>query len=142
MATKRLQMRQIREVLRLKHEGRLVHRAIARACGMGAATVSDYLGRVRAAGLSWPLPEGMDDRELEARLFPAPPPGESRPRPDPAQVHEELQKAGVTLLGTAHRKGASRQAEEGPPPTRAIARRGASLETEKRRSAHLKWPPA
>ena len=91
-------MRQIREALRLKHECGMVHRAIARACGMGAGTVSDYLGRARAAGLSWPLPEDLDDRTLEARLFPAPPPGESRARPDPVVVHEELQKAGVTLL--------------------------------------------
>ena len=40
MTTKRLQMRQIREVLRLKHECGMVHRAIARACGMGAGTVA------------------------------------------------------------------------------------------------------
>ena len=73
-------MRQIREVLRLKHECGLVHRAIARACGMGAGTVSDYLGRARAAGLSWPLPAELDDRALEALLFPSPPAGE-RPLP-------------------------------------------------------------
>ncbi len=91
-------MRQIREVLRLKYEGKLVHRAIARACGMGAGTVSDYLGRARAAGLSWPLPEDLDDRALEARLFPAAPPGEARARPDPVVVHAELKRAGVTLL--------------------------------------------
>ena len=102
MARKRLRMRQIREVLRLKAAG-LPHREIARSCAMGAATVADYLARARLAGLSWPLPEDLDDGRLEARLF-ARPPGAggceatARPPPDPVSLHEELQRAGVTLL--------------------------------------------
>jgi pimeloyl-ACP methyl ester carboxylesterase len=27
--------------------------------------VADYLGRLAAAGLSWPLPDGLDDADLE-----------------------------------------------------------------------------
>ena len=45
------------------------------------STVSDYAGRARAAGLSWPLPEGMDDAALEAALFPPAPPSRL-PRPE------------------------------------------------------------
>ena len=102
MARKRLRMRQIREVLRLKASG-LPHRDIARACAMGAATVADYLVRARQAGLSWPLPDDLDDATLEARLFPRPldgggRDGAARPPPDPTWLHEELQRAGVTLL--------------------------------------------
>ena len=62
-------MRRIRDGLRLKYDNRLRHRAIARACGVGVRTVSEYVRRAAAAGLSWPLPEELDDAALEARVF-------------------------------------------------------------------------
>ena len=80
MAAKRLPMRKLREILRLKHERGLSHRAIARACGIAAGTVASYVGRARRAGLSWPLPDDLDDAGLEARLFPAPEAGRERSR--------------------------------------------------------------
>ena len=52
MATKRLLMRQIREILRLKYEQQFSHRAIAGACQVSLGTVSEYLGRSRRAGLA------------------------------------------------------------------------------------------
>ncbi len=51
MGAERLPMRQIREILRLKHERGLGHRAIARACGVGVGTVSEYVRRALRAGL-------------------------------------------------------------------------------------------
>jgi transposase len=91
-------MRQLRAILRLKFESGLSHRAIARACAVGVGTVSEYVGRARRAGLSWPLPEELDDAALEAKLFPAPTGGDSpRPRPDVAWIHQELKRPGVTL---------------------------------------------
>ena len=48
--------------------------------------------RAEAAGLTWPLPEDMDDEALEARLFP-PATAElarRRPVPDWREVHREL----------------------------------------------------
>jgi transposase len=71
MSQKRLSMRKIEEILRLKFEKGLTHREIARSCGVSAATVSDYVLRARLAGLRWPLPGGMNQEELEERLFPA-----------------------------------------------------------------------
>jgi transcriptional regulator with XRE-family HTH domain len=65
-------MRRIREILQLKHERGLSYRAIARSCGVGIGTVSEYLGRATAVGLSWPLPPELDDAALEARLFATP----------------------------------------------------------------------
>ncbi len=97
MGAKRLSMRKLREILRLKHERGLGHRAIARACGIGVGTVSSYVGRARRAGLSWPLPEDLDDAGLEARLFPAPEAGQERIPPDLAAIHQELKRPGVTL---------------------------------------------
>ena len=67
--TERLLMRQVREILRLKYEQGLAHRAIARACGVGFGTVSAYCRRAQRAGLTWPLATDLDDAQLEARLF-------------------------------------------------------------------------
>ena len=73
MPARRLLVRKIREVLRLKHERGLSHRAIAQACAIGVGTVSLYLQRTAQRGLGWPLPAELDDAVLEARLFRAPP---------------------------------------------------------------------
>src|SRR6058998_3587937 len=67
--TERLLMRQVREILRLKYDQHLPHRAIARACGVGLGTVSDYCRRAERVNLTWPLPAEWDDAQLEARLF-------------------------------------------------------------------------
>ncbi len=72
MPAKRLSMRKIKEVLRLKADG-MSNRKIAQICSISRPTVADYLRRVANAGLCWPLPAGIDDGELERRLFPAVP---------------------------------------------------------------------
>jgi transposase len=98
MPALRLPMRRLREILRLKYDCGLSHRAIASACGVGAGTVSEYLQRARQAGLIWPLPEDLDDAALEARLFvPTPDAPGPRPLPDAAFLHQELKRPGVTL---------------------------------------------
>ena len=98
MTAKRLRMRQLREILRLKFEVGLSHRAIVRGCGVGLGTVSDYVQRVEAAGLSWPLPGDLDDAALEARVFARPSvTSAGREMPEWAFVHRELRRDGVTL---------------------------------------------
>jgi DNA-directed RNA polymerase specialized sigma24 family protein len=57
-------MRKTKEVLRLRLELGLGQRQIARSCGMGLATVHDYLERA-AAGIGWPLPEGLKEEDDE-----------------------------------------------------------------------------
>ena len=64
MARTKLTMRQIHEILRLKHQNHLSIREIARSCGLPTSTVGDYLKRAEAAGISWPLPEGQGEKEL------------------------------------------------------------------------------
>jgi transposase len=93
-------MRKIKEVLRLKQEQKLTNRAIARSCSIGRATVGEYLRRAAAAGLNWPLPEEVDEAELERRLFPPPPdiPVPLRPVPVWSEVHQELRRKGLTLF--------------------------------------------
>ena len=98
MGAGRLPMRQIREILRLKYEQGLRHRAIAKACGVSVGTVSEYVQRARRAALCWPLPAELDDEALEARLFSAAKPSrEQRGVPDLPAIHQELKPAGVTL---------------------------------------------
>ena len=99
MAQERLSMRKIEEILCLKYEARQTHRAIAQSCGISTATVSEYVSRTKAAGLSWPLPAELSGAELEAQLFPGAVarPGRQIAVPDWATVHKECQRKGVTL---------------------------------------------
>jgi len=93
-------MRNLRELLRLRHAAGLSQHVIARSLGLAQGTISKYLGRARQAGLAWPLPPELDDDDrLEAHLFPPPPdlPPELRPKPDWAEVHRELRRPDVTL---------------------------------------------
>ena len=97
MPREHLSMRKIFEVLRLRQEHGLSHGKIATACGIGAGTVHDYLRRARKAGLSWPLPAGMDEAALHLRLF-----GSSRPARkfealDMAHMARELRRPGQYL---------------------------------------------
>ena len=59
------------------------------------------------AGITWPIPDGIDDAALEGRLFtPAGfHDGSTKPLPDWVKVHEELKRRGVTqlLLWEEHR---------------------------------------
>jgi len=92
-------MRQIQELLRLKHQNQLSVREIARSCGLPASTVGDYLQRAAAAGLSWPLPEGQSEAEL-LQLLLAQPEAETaadRALPDWPSLHKELARPAVTL---------------------------------------------
>ena len=97
MAATRLLMRRLRELLRLKYDAGLSHRAIAQACAVGLGTVTTYLQRATAAGLTWPLPDDLDDATLEARVFARPAAARVRVVPEWGPLHQELKKPGVTL---------------------------------------------
>jgi transposase len=93
-------MRQVREVLRLKHVcGRSGHQ-IAAAVGVSRYTVAEYLRRAGVVGITWPVPPELDDAALERKLFMPPftPPEVQRPQPAWAHIHGELRRPGVTLL--------------------------------------------
>ena len=89
MAKPRLSMRSVHEVLRLRYELKCSLREIAVAVGISLSKVSGYLRRAEEAGLSWPLPEEMDDAALTA-LFPPKAAASARPEPDWADIHRQL----------------------------------------------------
>ena len=92
-------MRKTRDVLRLRWQSGLSFRQIANSLGLGRSTVGDTLFRAEKVGLRWPLPEDLDDAELERRLYgegvgdPAP----DRPQPEWPRICRELRRKGVTL---------------------------------------------
>src|SRR5215831_20864858 len=94
MPRKRLSMRQVHEVLRLKWAVGLSDRQIAQSLGRSRPTVTSYVQRAQVAGLSWPLPEGLEAATLEQRLFPSsfPPTPATRLVPDWATVHHERKR--------------------------------------------------
>jgi transposase len=99
MPRPRTAMRKIRDVLRLTYGERLSRRQVSAATGVPFTTVCEYVTRARGAGLSWPLPDDLDDAALEARLFVSQ--GQAvrtRPAADWGYVHRELRRPGVTLM--------------------------------------------
>ncbi|MEI6516503.1 MAG: IS21 family transposase [bacterium] len=97
MAKERLSMRKISEVLRLALEQKRSKRQIAESCKMARSTVGEYLGRAAAAGLGWPLPEGMDEGRLEQLLFPPKVVEEPRPVLDMVYIRQEMRRSDMTL---------------------------------------------
>jgi transposase len=98
MATERLSMRKIRDILRLKWVLERSHREIARATGVGLGTVSEVVWRARTAGIdSWAAVEALDDQSLEDGLYPSLVTTARRTLPDPVYLAKELRRTGVTL---------------------------------------------
>ena len=92
-------MRNIREILRLKFEQHRSNREIAISCGISHTAVNEYVKQASEAGLSWPLPEELDDTALEQlcntreeQVFPA-----RRPLPPMEYLLHKLKRKGVTL---------------------------------------------
>ena len=68
-ARRELTMRQLRQMLRLRHDGGSA-REIGRTLGVARSTIQDNLERARVAGIGWPLPSEWTDEVLEQRLLP------------------------------------------------------------------------
>jgi transposase len=93
-------MRKIREVFRLKFDCELSNRKIAKSCNIARSTVGEYLFRFQQAALSWPLPQELDDNQLEQLLYPQLPAVavEQRPLPEWSFIHQQLRHKSVTLM--------------------------------------------
>ena len=99
MPRRRLSVRTIREVLRLRWQCKLSEREIGATCHISGTAVRSYLQRAKDAGLSWPLPEDLQDAQLEQMLFPPLPRVgvDDRPTINWTDVGKQLKRKGVTL---------------------------------------------
>ena len=99
MSTKRVSMQRTKEVIRLKAAG-LSLRPIASAVRLSLGAVAKVAKAATQAGLTWPLPEGLDDEAL-ARLLSRSTAAPSVPPkfvlPDYPAIHQELKRKGMTL---------------------------------------------
>lgn len=96
MPKKRTNMHKIKDLLRLKFEAGLSHRAIAACLKMGVATVSEIASRHKSSGLGWPLPDDLTEQQLSAALYPTLPQPQNKRLPDFRQIHTELRRKGMT----------------------------------------------
>jgi Homeodomain-like domain len=99
-AKRELTMRQIRQLLRLAHDG-ISAREIGRMLGVARSTIQDNLRRAAAAGLTWPLPADLTDAVLEERLFSRAGVKQGmrrRPEADWSALVCEMKRPGVNLL--------------------------------------------
>ena len=85
-------MNDITDILRHRHGLGLTRDQIAAAVGVSSGTVSHVLERAAAAGLTWPLPEDIDDDALRARLYPPCERDSGHAQPDWDAVIKELEK--------------------------------------------------
>jgi transposase len=99
MATTRIPMRHLREIFRQKYELKRSHREVARSLGLSSGSVAGATSRAAKVGLDWPQIQALSDETLEERLYG--PRGAKRigraALPDPAHLHVELRRPGVTL---------------------------------------------
>ena len=93
MPGQRLPLRQVREVLRLKHVCGHSGQKIAITVGFSRYAVAEYLRRCAVVGNTGPVPAALDDGALERKLF-SPPftPEPGRPPPDWTRIHAELRR--------------------------------------------------
>ena len=93
-----LAMRQIKDILRLRHDAGLSFREIARCLNISVGVVSKYIQLAAAAGITWPPPDDLDEDALQQKLQPLPPANLSTiPLPNFVEIHKELRRKGVTL---------------------------------------------
>lgn len=98
MPTKRLSMRQLREILRLRLHANLSVRQINRSLRVSIGAVSNVLQKAQAIDLTWPAIEKLDDVQLAQKFYPGADTRQSNQfeMPDWREVYQELTQKGIT----------------------------------------------
>ena len=98
MASKRITMRQIREILRLRLSASLSMRQIRRSTNVSVGTIQKLLVRAEELELTWPLPEDLDDSKLAQLFYPGTDTAASSryQLPDWVETHQALKHKGMT----------------------------------------------
>ena len=130
------------EILRLHSLG-FSARNIALAVPCSRNTVSKVLKLAAEKGVSWPLPDGTTDADLEKQLSPSAPSVSTKRMPDYAYIRKELMKNGVTkkLLWTEYMEEC-RQNSEVPLMYSQFCYYIQQDESKRRATMHIKRKPA
>ncbi len=93
-------MRKIRDILRLRLSGGLSIREISRGTKVSVGAIQKLLSRANELGLTWPLPDDLDDNGLAQLFYPGTDTTVSYRYqvPDWTEVHQELKRKGMTKL--------------------------------------------
>lgn len=98
MATQRLTMRKIREILRQKLALGRSHREVATSVGVSIGAISKIVGDAHERGLTLEAIDGMSDEALERVFYGSVEAARTaRPLPDFPTLHTERRRPGVTL---------------------------------------------
>jgi transposase len=100
MPGRRIEMRKLKDVLRLRLTAGLSNRKIALVTGVGKSAVSKHVRRAEEVGLGWGQVESMAEEAIAALLYgPAGSQGaDELAVPDWDEVAKELRRKGVTKL--------------------------------------------
>ena len=98
MPTKRITMRNLREILRLRLQADLSLRQIQRSLRISLGAVQSITSKIEELELTWPKISTLDDTQLAQLFYPA---SDTRisndfTLPDWVTVHQELRRKGVT----------------------------------------------
>jgi len=94
--TRVLEMKKIKEILRLKSLG-LSQTKIAQGANVSRSTVQDYLGRAEVAGVDYSAIESLEDSEISKLLGKQEKASKRKAKPDYHYIRRELSKKNVTL---------------------------------------------
>jgi transposase len=94
----RIEMRSIREILRLSLHLKISANEIHRIVGVSRGAVQKYINAAKDQNLQWPLPDDLDDNALEELLQPAKSNSPHKyDEPDCDWIHRESKKRGVNM---------------------------------------------
>ncbi|MBS97676.1 MAG: IS21 family transposase [Oceanospirillaceae bacterium] len=98
MPAKRITMRKIRDVLRLRLAAGLSIRQIKDSTKISVGAIQKLLSQATELGLTWPLPDDLDDSQLARLFYPGADTTASARYavPDWAALHQELKRKGMT----------------------------------------------
>ena len=134
-------MTKYREILRL-YSLKFSKRNIALSVPCSRNTVSKVLKRAEELNISWPLPEGTTDADLEKQLFSSPTLVSQKRMPDFDHIRKELLKNGVTkkLLWTEYMADC-KQAGEDPLMYSQFCYHIQQDESKRRATMHINRKP-
>jgi transposase/biotin operon repressor len=101
MSQRRISMKKIREIMRLHEQSKLSQRQISQALGMSRPVISDYITKIKSAGLTFIDIEKMPDETLLNIL--------QGNKTSDNKLHEELQKKFIHFTRELKRVGVTRQ---------------------------------